>query len=537
MDIARLIDALRRPETYPHPVEDVEIRQTHISVVALAGPFAYKVKKPLNLGFLDFRSLDARLHFCEEEVRLNRRLAPEVYLGVVPLVVVDGVLEIGGAGAPVEYAVKMVRLPEEATLRERLRAGEAGAEVLARLGRRVADFHASADSGPEVDRYGRLAVVARNARENLEQSRPRVGACLSEPVFARLSARLEDRLLEHGALIEARAAAHRPRDTHGDLHLDHAYLFPDREPPRDLVIIDCVEFTERFRYADPVADMAFLVMDLLYQGRPELAEVFSDAYFEASGDDEGRALLSFYVSYRAAIRAKVRGIALGEPEVTGTARSEALQAARAYWLLALSELEEPSGRPGLVLVGGLPGTGKSTLARDLAESAGFHVVSSDQVRKELAGFGPDESADAAFGGGIYTDEWNDRTYAACLERAGDLLFEGRRVVVDASFREAGRRRVFLDAARDWGVRGCMLMCTAPAEVVRQRLASRRGGWSDADWAIHRAAAAVWEAEPDRAYARKTFEVPAGESRAEALGSALARLRDLGLAAEEPVPVS
>ena len=172
-----------------------------------------------------------------------------------------------------------------------------------------------------------------------------------------------------------------PRDTHGDLHLDHVYLFPDRAPPADLVIIDCIEFNERFRFADPVADMAFLVMDLAFHGRRDLARAFADAYFRASGDEEGRALLPFYTAYRAAVRGKVEGMELAEREVPEAERAAALVRARAHWLLALGELEEPGRRPCLVLVGGLPGTGKSTLARGLAEQAGFTVIRSDLVRR------------------------------------------------------------------------------------------------------------------------------------------------------------
>ncbi len=494
VDITRLIEGLSNTEAYPHAVDRVEIRQTHISVVALAGDYVYKVRKPLDLGFLDFTTLGARLHDCREEVRLNRRLAPDVYLDVVPLVETDRALRIGGPGAAVEYAVKMRRLPQDATLREHLRRDELAAPVMAALGRRIAAFHSAAETGPHVDRYGRLDVVAGNARENLEQARPHVGTCLSAAVHGRLSEALERRLQRHGPLIEQRAAAHVPRDTHGDLHLDHVYLFdvPERDPPYEFVIIDCVEFNERFRYADPVADMAFLVMDLLSHNRWDLAEPFVESYFRAAEDAEGRRLLAFYAAYRAAVRGKVGGMLAHAEEVPSPQRARALRRARGHWLLALSELETPARRPGLVLVGGLPGTGKTTLASELAREAGFRVVSADVVRKELAGIEPTSSASAAFGEGIYTDEWNDRTYAECLERAEALLFEGERVIVDASFREAKRRRAFLDTAGAWGVRSLFLRCETDAQIVQSRLAARSGAASDADWSIHEAAARRWE---------------------------------------------
>ena len=529
MDLKALIEGLARPAAYPHPADPLEIRQTHISVVALAGAYAYKVKKPVDLGFLDFTSLDKRLHYCREEVRLNRRLAPDVYEGVVPLTTSGGQLSVGGEGTPTEYAVKMIRLPESATLLGRLQQGEVNAAMMKTLGRRIAAFHQGAESGPEIDRYGRWVVVAGNARENLTQSRAYVGTSLSGPVFIRLERALQGRLEANRHLIERRAAAHVPRDTHGDLHLAHVYVFPERAPPGDFVIIDCIEFNERFRFADPVADMAFLVMDLLSHNRWDLAEPFVDQYFRATGDAEGRRLLAFYVAYRAAVRGKVEAMTAHDEDVLPEQRRKALRRARGHWLLALSELEGPQQRPGVVLIGGLPGTGKTTLAEDLANEAGFRLVSSDRVRKELAGIDPEAPAAAAYGQGIYTDEWNDRTYAACMEAAEALVFEGERVIVDASFREASRRRAFLEAAGRWGVRSLLLMCEADPAVVRKRLSRRKGDASDADWHIHTEAARSWEAggAPDPRWLQS---VPTGGGREAAVAAALRHLRAVGLAA-------
>ena len=225
--------------------------------------------------------------------------------------------------------------------------------------------------------------MATNARENFDQSASHVGTTLSRAVFERLRGQTESALTALRPVIEGRAERGVPRDGHGDLRLDHVYLFPDHPPPADLAIIDCIEFNERFRYANPVADMAFPVMDLARLGRRDLARAFADAYFLASGDTEGWALLPFYTAYRAAVRGKVEGMELAEREIPASERAAALVRARAHWLLALEELEEPGRRPGLVLVGGLPGTGKTTLAQGLAEKAGLSVMRSDLVRKEL----------------------------------------------------------------------------------------------------------------------------------------------------------
>ncbi|MCS6975882.1 MAG: AAA family ATPase [Gemmatales bacterium] len=492
MELDRLIAGLSQPSAFPFPAEKVEVRQTHASVVFLAGEFAYKIKKPVNLGFLDFSTLEKRRQDCEAEVRLNRRLAPAVYLGVVPVTEVDGVLRWEAAGEPVEWAVKMRRLPDEATLQSRLLRGEIGISEVENLARRVAEFHRDAATGLEIARFGRFEVVSRNILDNFDATQGHIGVTVSATVFQRVRTLTEQELQCLRPVIESRAEHGLPRDTHGDLHLDHVYLFPDRPPPDDLVIVDCIEFNDRFRYADPIADMAFLHMDLLAHGRPDLARAFAEAYFGASGDEEGRQLLRLYTAYRAAVRGKVEGMKALEPEVPPEDREKARLKAQRHWLLALGIVETPQRRPCLILVGGLPGSGKSTLARHLAERAGCELIRTDVVRKELAGLAPTESGRAAFGEGIYAPEWSERTYAECLERSRRLLFEGRRVIVDAVFLGEGRRHRFLNLARQWAVPGLLLICQASPETISKRLAGRRGDASDADWQVYELLAPQWQ---------------------------------------------
>jgi aminoglycoside phosphotransferase family enzyme/predicted kinase len=523
MELPRLIEALSEPAAYPYPVEAVEVRQTHISAVFLAGPFVYKVKKPVVLPFLDFGTLERRRHFCEEEVRLNRRLAPDVYQGAVPVAAADAGLRLEGEGEPIEWAVKMRRLPDAATVLERLRKGEADAVLTEKLARRIASFHRGAEANQRIASFGRFERVSQTIRDVFAQVAPQAGTTVDPGVFRRVVALAEEALARLRPLIEARAARGVPRDCHGDLHLDHVYHFPDRRPPADLVIIDCIEFNERFRFIDPVADMAFAAMDLAFHGRRDLASAFADAYFQESGDAEGRALLPLYAAYRACVRGEVEGLLLGEPEVSEAERAAAFARARGHWLLALAELEAPGRRPCLLLVAGLPGSGKSTLARGLAERAGFCMIRSDVVRKELAGGGPTSPLPKA----RYTAEWDKRTYAECRRRAERLLFEGKRVLVDATFREEQRRQAFLCAAVRWGVPGVLLLCRATPETVRRRLEARRADASDAGWAVYQKLAASWE-EAGELTRRCSLPLSMEGSPGQGLARALEALRQSGL---------
>src|SRR5579872_5821649 len=530
MELPALIDALSRPDAYPFAAAGLDVRQTHISVVFLAGEFVYKVKKPVKLSFLDFSSLEKRRHFCDEEVRLNRRLAPNVYLGVVPIARDGSRLSFEGSGEVVDWAVKMRRLPEEATLERYVARDAIDVARIEALARRVAGFHASAARSDHIAAFGCFDVVAPNIRENFAVSEPAIGRTIDPAVRDRLIALFETSLHDLRAIIDSRSARGRPCDTHGDLHLDHVYLFPERPPPADLVIVDCIEFNERFRYTDPVADMAFLAMDLAFHGRRDLAAAFVEAYFSASGDAHGRQLLPLYLSYRAAVRGKVDGLQLAEPEIPEEDRARALARARGHWLLALGELETRERRPCLVLVGGLPGTGKSTLAAQLAARANFHVIRSDVVRKELARLSPETPSVAGFGTGLYAADWTRRTYAECLRRAEQLLFDGERVIVDASFIDEERRAPFFDASRRWGVPTLFLICQADQDAIQARLAARRGDASDADWNVYLEAAKHWE-EPSRRTLFAARSILTNQSADRVLDLALQALAEAELAGD------
>jgi aminoglycoside phosphotransferase family enzyme/predicted kinase len=501
-DIANTITELASSQAFPFPVTQVEVHQTHISAVFLAGSYAYKIKKPVKLPFLDFSTPERRRFFCDEELRINRRLAPDVYLGVVPVCECDKGLCFERSTPAIDWAVKMVRLSDDATMSARLQSDTLAPKDVTRVAERIAAFHAEAPRAGASSRFGQFSGIARNIRDNLEAAEAQVGRSLTSDVYSRLCRLTEVALAQLQELIERRTPSGFTRELHGDLRLDHIYLFPELPEPRDMAIIDAIEFNEEFRWIDVVADIAFCVMDFLFHGRRELAEQFADAYFERTNDEEGRRLLPLYTSYRAAVRAKVEGIKARESEVEMVERTSAMQHAQAHWLIALGELEIPMQRPALVLVSGLPGTGKSTVARQLSAAAHFKVIRSDVVRKELAGI-RESTSDATASGlqeGIYTAEWTDRTYTECLRRAEVELRDGGRVIVDATFLQESFRRKFTELAVGLGVPVVWVLCEADAEIVHQRIQSRKADASDADWNVYQHAVKCWE--PPSSHSRR-----------------------------------
>jgi aminoglycoside phosphotransferase family enzyme/predicted kinase len=450
------------------PLPRAEVCETHTAVVFFTGDRVYKLKKPVDLGFLDYTTVAARRAACEREVTLNRRFAPDVYLGL-------GEFRSPDTDVP-EPLVVMRRMPSERRLSRLVREGAAVDDALRAVARLLATRHAEAPRGRDVDEQGTRDALAARWEASFTQVRALVeDGQVSEDV-AEVERLVRRYLAGRKQLFDTRIEQGRVVDGHGDLMAEDIFCLDDG--PR---VLDCLEFDDHLRYVDGLDDAAFLAMDLEQLGDQQAARFFLAQYSEYSGDPAPPSLWHHYVAYRAFVRAKVSLI---------QARQGAPGAAAAERRLAVTALRHlRTSAVGLTLVGGLPGSGKSTLAGALADRLGVTLLSSDRLRKELAGIPAEQSAAARYGEGLYTPEWTDRTYAALLGRAAALLSSGESVVLDATWSDARQREAALRMAEHTSADLVALHCRVPGDVSAVRLGTRAPGASDADLDVAKAMAA------------------------------------------------
>lgn len=456
-----LLQDLRDPAAYPPPrPSSVELRATHLSWVFLTDTEAWKLKRPVDYGFADYSTLERREHFCREELRLNRRLAPDVYLGVEPLRRDAQGLSFSRPGETVDHAVRMRRLPDDASAAARLAEGRLSFDDLDRLAAMLAEFYRSAEVDRGSDATG---LLRRNLAENFEQTRPFVGRLIGRDDHDLVRERQEGFVERHRDLFARRAAGGRIRDGHGDLRLEHVYFLGERP-----VAIDAIEFNRRFRVADVALDAAFLAMELEARGASRLAEGFMARFALASNDYDFYPLLDFYLGYRAWVRAKVACFVAADPSTEPDKKRRKADEAAALVALARYFSGPRRAAPALVVVGGLIGSGKSTLAAALARAKGWPLVASDLTRKHLAGIEALEPG----GPDIYSPEYSRWVYREMFRRAGQVLDSGRSVLLDATFL---RRESRLDAravAESRHVPFFFIETWSPGEVLRERLLAR-----------------------------------------------------------------
>lgn len=464
-DGLRLPAALLDAACYPHAAGRIRVIETHISWVFLTGRLAYKIKKPVNLGFVDFSTLRLRRHYCREELRLNRRFAPRLYLDVVAIRGDPRKPRIGGKGPVREYAVRMRQFRQSALASRALAAGKFGPREIDALADRIAAFHAGAAPVPAGGALGTPTSVLDAALDNFRQMMPlaKLRKDRAALVALRQWTRHEHASRRHA--FEARKSGGAIRDCHGDLHLGNVALI-DGEP----VPFDCIEFNDQFRWIDVVSEIAFLVMELDYRKRSDLGWRFLNRYLESTGDYGGIQLLRFYLVYRALVRAKVHLMRSLQPGVAAGTRARLARAFRAYLRLAV-RYSAPR-RAALVIAHGLSGSGKTTATQPLIEGIGAIRLRSDVERKRLHGLAALARTDAAPGAGIYTPAATASTYRRLGSLARSIIGCGFPVVADAAFLKRSEREAFRAIAEDGDVPFCILAFRAPLEVLRSRVMKR-----------------------------------------------------------------
>jgi len=476
-ELPDMIQALLKPEIYPEATEGVELEQTQMSFVFLTDNYAYKVKKPVNLGYLDYTTLENRRYYCYKEVELNKRLCTDAYLGVITINRQQDSFSINGAGDVMEYAVKMRRLPRELMMDALLESNSVTTEMINRLADKTASFHRQAETNEEISTFGRIDTISQNTEENFSQTEKYIGRTISSHQYKQIKGYCRSFIRENASLFEKRVEDNRIRDCHGDLHTAHICF------ENGICIYDCIEFNDRFRYGDIASEVAFLAMDLDHHGRAYLSRSFVREYIAKSHDVELKKLLNFYKCYRAYVRGKVASFKLDDPYLTKGEQEKAVETANSYFYLAHSYVKSV---PILFITTGLVGSGKTALSQALAERMGLVVLSSDVTRKCLAQIPKTEHRFEEYDSGIYSPDFSRKTYNAMLAEAKDILAEGGSVIMDASFIKAEERKKAKAIAEEMNAGFHILECKSDEETIHRRLTRRleQSSVSDGRWEIY-----------------------------------------------------
>ena len=470
-DQARLVRALGKPGAFGVGVTRVERIETHISYVFLTGTYAYKIKKAVMLGFLDFSTLDARRRFCAEELRLNRRLARDLYLDVVAITGTPDAPVVGGAGPALEYAVKMREFPQHALASAMLARGELDRMHIDRLAAEVAAFHGRIDVATADGPYAIPAEILQRANDNFAQVRPLLDEDAELGALDSLSDWTRHEHALRATVLEARRRDGFVRECHGDLHLGNIAILDGAA-----VIFDCIEFNDHLRWIDVMSEVAFAVMDMQDRKRPDLAYRFLNGWLEITGDYEGIAVLRFYLVYRAMVRAKVAR--LRTAQVEGPADKRALLAEYGSYV-ALARADAHSRRPAIVITHGLSGCGKTTASQALIERAAAIRIRTDVERRRLHGIARRSSDAAGIERGRYAPQATAETYRRVLALTRAVANAGTVVIVDGAFLKRWQRDLFRDLAAELGIPFAILAFEASETTLRQRVTARVHAGTDA----------------------------------------------------------
>lgn len=465
-----LIRSLQNTSVYPHDIDRFQLIETHISWVFLCGSYAYKIKKALNLGFLDFSTLDKRKLYCEEELRLNGRLAPELYLAVIPITGTPDQPQLGGSGEAFEYAVKMRRFPQEALLSYMQRQNRLATTHIDQIIAQVADFHQTIPAATAGTNYGDPDQVAAPVHDNFVQIREHMRDPPHLEWLDRMRAWAKHQYESCYEYYRQRKERGFIRECHGDMHLGNMAIVDDR-----VVIFDGIEFNPDLYWIDVMSEVAFLCMDLEYHTKRNFSCRFLNGYLERTGDYLGLRIFRYYLAYRAMVRAKVACIRLSQQTGRDLQSPDAQEFER-YLRLALSYTQPQ--RPALFITHGLSGSGKSTLSGPLVEPLATIRIRSDRERQRMFGKGKRDGEAATMGEGVYSEDATRQTYAKLAELAEAVLESGYSAIIDATFLGRQQRDLFKQLADRLGVPIRILFFRADADVLRQRIRERQREGND-----------------------------------------------------------
>jgi aminoglycoside phosphotransferase family enzyme/predicted kinase len=474
------LKSLLKPQAYPEPTTTVQLLQTHISFILLTDQFVYKIKKAVDFEFLNFTTLDRRRFYCDEEVRLNRRLCPDIYLGVVELRESPSGACFYGDGRIIDYAVKMKRLPDEKMLHRLLDRNDLGEADIRRIARTIGEFHLKAERSDEINRIGGIAGIRRNWEENFQQLVEFVGRTLTKGDLEIIRTWVEQFIINQEELFNRRATQGFIRECDGDIHLENICL------AEKVYIFDCIEFNRRFSCSDTAADISFLLMDMEYHYRNDLAKLLLEEYIKVTQDYELPQLVDFYKLYRAVVRGKVTSFLLQDQTILPENKILAGDHARRYFRLARGYILRQKLSTCLIITSGLMGSGKSSLTAEVSMELGLTSASSDAVRKKIAAVPLHENRHEEFGQGIYSSSCTDATYGELLRIADHELAHGRSVMIDASFSKRSYRDNFRNLAMQYGVRFLLVHTFCDEQETEKRLNARTDGSlsiSDGRWEL------------------------------------------------------
>lgn len=465
---SKLLQFLENPDSYEHAPGSVEHVQTHISHVFIADPYVYKFKKPVNFEFLDFSTLEKRKHYCQREVELNRRLCEDIYLGVVPVREQGDTFQIGekGEGTVVDYAVKMKRMSEEYFLHSYIDRDELNQDHLDRIAGTLSEFYNCQKPDREISQWGEIDKVRYNTDENFRQTKPFIGDTIDHYSYRAIKKYTGQYFNRFHELFESRIKNNCIVDGHGDLHLEHIHITPEK-----VRIYDCIEFNDRFRYGDTAADLAFLAMDLDFNRCSREERYFINRMAELLKDPELLIHLDFYKCYRAYVKGKVKSLQSAEEEVGEENREKAGKRARDYFDLSLHYATLGS-RPTVLAVMGRIATGKSTIASELGNKLNVHRYSSDRIRKRLMGVPLAERTDASKREQMYSKEMSLKTYDQLLKEAQKHIERSESVVLDATYSREEERQKLIDSVTSLEADYCFIEVRATDEVILERLNER-----------------------------------------------------------------